>query len=170
MGQQNNMILGSSAMGSGFVTGGAVCGMHNNLVTSGGLTLTANGISSGPVYGVQKNIVAPGISATTAAAPSSPVTTDDVFGKDYRFMLIEKDNVAVKKETERLIKSKDSGKHFTSTTSTSGPGSFSDDSLKREKKMVSSTIESTTVSSGQCRDLLHFAQLRTKYVFSIKIT
>lgn len=97
------------------------------------------------VYGVQKNIVAPGVSATAtgekevdiftrntdsipvkleaqllelffAVVPSSPVTTDDVFVKDYKFMLLEKDNVPAKKESERLL-SKNTGKQFTSTTS-----------------------------------------------------
>lgn len=35
-------------------------------------------------------------------------------------MLLEKDNVPVKKESERRIMSKDTGKVFTSTTSTHG--------------------------------------------------
>lgn len=53
--------------------------------------------------------------------PSSP-TNDEASGKDFKFVLIEKENAPVKKETERLIMTKDTGKQFMSPAppSTSG--------------------------------------------------
>ena len=53
------------------------------------------------------------VSVDFSVVPSSPTPSDDVFSKDFKFMLLEKDNAPVKKETERLIMSKDSGKQFT---------------------------------------------------------
>lgn len=40
--------------------------------------------------------------------------SDDAYKKDYKYMLSEKENVAAKRDTERLILAKDSGKMFTS--------------------------------------------------------
>lgn len=45
--------------------------------------------------------------------PSSP-TYDEASGKDFKFVLIEKENAPVKKETERLVMTKDTGKQFMS--------------------------------------------------------
>lgn len=45
--------------------------------------------------------------------PSSP-STDEASGKDFKFVMIEKDNAPVKKETERLVTTKDTGKQFMS--------------------------------------------------------
>lgn len=45
--------------------------------------------------------------------PSSP-TADEAMGKDFKFVLIEKENAPLKKETERLVVTKDTGKQFMS--------------------------------------------------------
>ena len=45
--------------------------------------------------------------------PSSP-TYDEASGKDFKFVLIEKENAPIKKETERLVMTKDTGKQFMS--------------------------------------------------------
>ncbi|MEQ2162581.1 hypothetical protein GOODEAATRI_021251 [Goodea atripinnis] len=47
--------------------------------------------------------------------PSSP-TSYEASGKDLNFVLIEKENAPVKKETERLVMAKDTGKQFVSTS------------------------------------------------------
>jgi len=59
---------------------------------------------------------------TFTAVPSSPITSDDVFVKDGKFIAIGKENVAAKKETERLIMSKNTGKQFVSSTTSAGAG------------------------------------------------
>uniref|UniRef100_A0A8C1DZU5 Uncharacterized protein n=1 Tax=Cyprinus carpio carpio TaxID=630221 RepID=A0A8C1DZU5_CYPCA len=148
-GMQNNLTLSSSALGS------AAYGMHNNLSTSGG-ALMVNGISTGQVYGAQKNVGSAGFATTVTSVPSSPITADDVFVKDGKFIAIGKDNVAAKKETERLIMSKNTGKQF--ITSTTSAGEDSEDSLKREKKMISSITESTmTASRASTKDKATYA-------------
>lgn len=59
---------------------------------------------------------------TFTAVPSSPITSDDVFAKDGKFIAIGKENVAAKKETERLIMSKNIGKQFVTSTTSAGAG------------------------------------------------
>lgn len=46
--------------------------------------------------------------------PSSPTIDETTSGKDFKFVLIEKENAPVKKETERLVMTKDTGKQFMS--------------------------------------------------------
>lgn len=53
--------------------------------------------------------------------PSSPIN-DEASGKDFKFVLIEKENAPVKKETERLVKTKDTGKQFMSALPASASG------------------------------------------------
>lgn len=53
--------------------------------------------------------------------PSSPIY-DDASGKDVKFVLIEKENAPVKKATERLVVTKDTGKHFMSAAPASTSG------------------------------------------------
>lgn len=53
--------------------------------------------------------------------PSSPIN-DEASGKDFNYVLIEKENSPVKKETERLVMAKDTGKQFMSAAPTSISG------------------------------------------------
>lgn len=53
--------------------------------------------------------------------PSSPIN-DEASGKDFKYVLIEKENSPVKKETERLVMAKDTGKQFMSAAPTSISG------------------------------------------------
>lgn len=50
-------------------------------------------------------------------APSSP-SYDDTLSKDFKFVLVEKENTPVKKESERLVMTKDTGKQFMSAAPT----------------------------------------------------
>lgn len=43
---------------------------------------------------------------------------DDVYKRDYRYMASDKENVPARREGEMLILAKDSGKQFTTTSST----------------------------------------------------
>ena len=54
------------------------------------------------------------VSLLITVRPSSPIN-DESPGKDFKFVLIEKENAPVKKETERLVMTKDTGKQFMST-------------------------------------------------------
>lgn len=115
--------------------------------------------------------------------PSSPIN-DEASGKDFKFVLIEKENIPLKKETERLVTTKDTGKQFMSAPAPSSTfgmtkwyyccmsthilcpvkvgtwcdvllllclaGTYTDDSLKREKqKLSSSSVEEGT--DPKCR-------------------
>lgn len=53
--------------------------------------------------------------------PSSPIS-DEASGKDFKFVLIEKENTPVKKDTERLVMTKDTGKTFLSAAPVSASG------------------------------------------------
>ncbi len=53
--------------------------------------------------------------------PSGPAF-DEVSGKDLKFVLIEKENAPVRKETERLVMAKDTGKQFMSAAPASASG------------------------------------------------
>lgn len=55
--------------------------------------------------------------------PGSPIN-DEASGKDFKYVLIEKDNVPLKKESERLIMAKDTGKQFMSAAPTTVSGNF----------------------------------------------
>lgn len=52
----------------------------------------------------------------------SPVHNLEASGKDFKLMLIEKENTPVHKETERLVMTKDSGKQFMVAAPASGLG------------------------------------------------
>uniref|UniRef100_A0A3Q2QBD9 Uncharacterized protein n=1 Tax=Fundulus heteroclitus TaxID=8078 RepID=A0A3Q2QBD9_FUNHE len=83
--------------------------------------------------------------------PSSPISYETP-GKDFNFVLIEKENAPVRKETERLVMAKDTGKQFVSTAHAAFSGTFSEDSLKREKQKLSSgTVEDGT--DGKCKQM-----------------
>lgn len=58
-----------------------------------------------------------------AVRPSSP-TNDEASGKDFKFVLIEKENMPVRKETERLVMTKDTGKQFMSAVPASTSGNI----------------------------------------------
>ncbi|MEQ2280292.1 hypothetical protein AMECASPLE_018279 [Ameca splendens] len=137
-GVQNNLTLSSPSVNAGQSVSSSVpvYGVQNNL--TGPTILSPTGASSQIVYGLQKNLS--GISAPTVR-PSSP-TSYEASGKDLNFVLIEKENAPVKKETERLVMAKDTGKQFVSNSPAAYTGTFSEDSLKREKqKLSSSTLE-----------------------------
>lgn len=55
--------------------------------------------------------------------PSSP-TIEEASGKDFKFVLIEKENAPVKKETERLVMTKDTGKQFMSAAPSAFAGTI----------------------------------------------
>ncbi|KAF0037843.1 hypothetical protein F2P81_010717 [Scophthalmus maximus] len=111
-GVQNNRTLSSPYVNSGFSAGSTVYGVQNNLAGTGPTALSPTGASAQIVYGVQKNASGAGI-GTTTVRPSSP-TADEAMGKDFKFVLIEKENAPLKKETERLVVTKDTGKQFMS--------------------------------------------------------
>lgn len=52
------------------------------------------------------------------------ISTEETSGKDLKFVLIEKENAPTKKETERLVTTKDTGKMFMSAAPASTPGSI----------------------------------------------
>lgn len=56
-----------------------------------------------------------------AVRPGSP-TNDEASSKDFKFVLIEKENAPVKKETERLVMAKDTGKQFMSAAPSASTG------------------------------------------------
>ena len=56
-----------------------------------------------------------------AVGPSSPIN-DEASSKDFKFILIEKENAPVKKETERLVMTKDTGKQFMSAAPSTSAG------------------------------------------------
>lgn len=58
-----------------------------------------------------------------AVRPGSP-TNDEASGKDFKFVMVEKENAPVKKETERLIMTKDTGKQFMSAAPAATSGNF----------------------------------------------
>ncbi|TRY65927.1 hypothetical protein DNTS_012338 [Danionella cerebrum] len=149
-GMQNNLALSSSALGS------TVYGMQNNLSTYGS-GLMMNGMSAGYGYGA-KNIGSAGLGTTITAVQSGAVTNDDEFMKEGKFMAIGKDNVAAKKETERMIMSKNTGKQFATSGTTAGADTFSEDSLKVEKKIVSGTTD-TAVYKVSTKDKATLAEI-----------
>lgn len=53
---------------------------------------------------------------------SSPAHDLEASAKDFKFVLIEKENVPVNKETERLVMTKDTGKQFMSAAPASASG------------------------------------------------
>uniref|UniRef100_A0A8C2Z7A0 Uncharacterized protein n=1 Tax=Cyclopterus lumpus TaxID=8103 RepID=A0A8C2Z7A0_CYCLU len=97
-------------------------------------------------YGVQKNssngggFISSGVSTTTRSQP------DDSYKKDYKFLISDKENFPAKRDTERLILAKDSGKQFTSSRVQVGGGSISGDSMKKEK-LISSYTETMPLKS-----------------------
>uniref|UniRef100_A0A3Q3EC76 Uncharacterized protein n=1 Tax=Labrus bergylta TaxID=56723 RepID=A0A3Q3EC76_9LABR len=115
-------------------------------------------------YGVQKNmsntggVVSTGVSATTRSQ------TDDAYKKDYKFLISDKENYPAKRDTEMLILAKDSGKQFTSSSS-----SLSGDSIKKEK-LISSYTETMPLKAetgnSYCECPFKYA-LRTQHFISL---
>lgn len=73
--------------------------------------------------------------------PSSPANYE-ASGKDFNFVLIEKENAPIKKETERLAMAKDSGKQFVSAAPSSGINTYYDRfcSAQAPVQMVQETL------------------------------
>ncbi|XP_023287174.1 collagen alpha-1(XVII) chain-like isoform X2 [Seriola lalandi dorsalis] len=141
-GVQNNLTLSSPSMNSGLSVSSTVpvYGVQNNLVSTSPTVLSPTGTHTQIVYGVQKNLSGTGLSTTTVRPGIS--SNGEASGKDFKFVLIEKENMPVKKETERLITTKDTGKLFMSAAPAM---TYSEDSLKREKRKLStSTVEEGT--------------------------
>uniref|UniRef100_A0A3B3D740 Uncharacterized protein n=1 Tax=Oryzias melastigma TaxID=30732 RepID=A0A3B3D740_ORYME len=77
-------------------------------------------------YGVQKNVSNGGGTISTGVSSVTRSQTEDALKRDYKFVVSDKENVPVRRETDMLILAKDSGKQFTSS-------SLSGDSIKKEK-------------------------------------
>uniref|UniRef100_A0A667YNI5 Uncharacterized protein n=1 Tax=Myripristis murdjan TaxID=586833 RepID=A0A667YNI5_9TELE len=90
----------------------AVYGFQNNLAPTSGSVLTTR-------YGVQKNVSNTGGVVSTGV---STIAFCGVFSYDFKYLLLEKENVPVKRDAEVLVLAKDSGKQFTSTTALIGGG------------------------------------------------
>uniref|UniRef100_A0A8C9WE97 Uncharacterized protein n=1 Tax=Scleropages formosus TaxID=113540 RepID=A0A8C9WE97_SCLFO len=149
-GLQNNLTLSSAHPNDALPDGSTVHGVQKNLSSTSATVLTSNGLNSPTGYGVQKNTSQStngsgtvGTAVSTSADPSSP-QTDDVFLKDYKFLLLEKENGPAKKDAEILVVSKDSGKQFTASTS-AGAASFSEDSIRREKMKCTSSSQAAAL-------------------------
>ncbi|KAK5900000.1 hypothetical protein CesoFtcFv8_009418 [Champsocephalus esox] len=153
-GVQNNLTLSSPSMNGGFSAGSTVpmYGLQNNLGTTSPMAFSATGANTHTVYGVQKNVSGPVI-GTTTVRPSSPIN-DESPGKDFKFVLIEKENAPVKKETERLVMTKDTGKQFMSTAHATTSAFFSGDSLQRDKQKLSSSTMGEGTDTKCRQDLL----------------
>uniref|UniRef100_A0A3Q1HBF7 Uncharacterized protein n=1 Tax=Anabas testudineus TaxID=64144 RepID=A0A3Q1HBF7_ANATE len=104
----------------------------------------SGGVSGSYSYNTNHNNLSTTSTLYQSGQPSSPIN-DEASGKDFNYVLIEKENSPVKKETERLVMAKDTGKQFMSAAPTSISATYSEDSLKREKqKLSSSTVEEGT--------------------------
>ncbi|KAL4625028.1 collagen alpha-1(XVII) chain-like [Arapaima gigas] len=110
--------------------GSNVYGVQNNLASTSSTILTSTGVNSlaGTGEANPLHLTLP------PCRPFVPVATsrsqnDDVLLKDYKFLLLEKENIPVKKDTELLIMSKDSGKQFTSAPSRTRGGKGMSDLL-----------------------------------------
>uniref|UniRef100_A0A8C8A0W2 Uncharacterized protein n=1 Tax=Oryzias sinensis TaxID=183150 RepID=A0A8C8A0W2_9TELE len=150
-GVQNNLTLGSPSVNTGLPASGSapVYGVQNNLGGTSQPVYFPPGSGPQIVYGVQKNVSG---SSSSAARPSSSAN-HEALGKDSNFVLIEKENAPIKKETERLVMDKDTGKQFMTAAPSTHSASYSEDSLKREKqKLVSSSGEDGVVAK---RKTLH---------------
>ncbi|XP_067909309.1 collagen alpha-1(XVII) chain isoform X2 [Heterodontus francisci] len=130
-GIQNNKATSPTTGSVGLMTS-TVQGVQNNLTPTSSLVTspTPTQTSSNSVLGVKKNLVSNSSVVSTAQNSSTVGTTstDDILQKDYKFLLLEKENSPPKKDTELLIMSKDSGKFFTPASA-----SFTDDTLKKEQ-------------------------------------
>uniref|UniRef100_A0A3B5KKY9 Uncharacterized protein n=1 Tax=Xiphophorus couchianus TaxID=32473 RepID=A0A3B5KKY9_9TELE len=132
----NNMSGGSPPLSPIPQQSLSVYGFQNNLAPASVGVLTTSG-----GYGVQKN------AANGSAVISSGISTatrsqiDDVYKRDYRYMASDKENVPARREGEMLILAKDSGKQFTTTSS-----SLSGDSIKKEK-LISSYVDTGTLKA-----------------------
>uniref|UniRef100_A0A3P9HU52 Uncharacterized protein n=1 Tax=Oryzias latipes TaxID=8090 RepID=A0A3P9HU52_ORYLA len=123
-----------------------VYGVQNNLGGTSQPVFFPPGSSPQIVYGVQKNVSG---SSSSAARPRSSAN-HEALGKDSNYVLIEKENAPIKKETERLVMDKDTGKQFMTAAPSTHSASYSEDSLKREKqKLVSSSGEDGVVAKSK---------------------
>uniref|UniRef100_A0A8C5CZW2 Collagen alpha-1(XVII) chain-like n=2 Tax=Gouania willdenowi TaxID=441366 RepID=A0A8C5CZW2_GOUWI len=133
-GVQNNLALGSPTVNGSLSVGGSApfYGVQNNLSNSGVALISPTALNTPTGYGVQKNV---SVLSSSTVRPSSS-GNDEV--SDLKLLTLEKDNVAVRKESERLVMSKDTGKTFMSAAPAT-IGSYAEDSLKREKQQLSSS-------------------------------
>ncbi|TRY55429.1 hypothetical protein DNTS_034433 [Danionella cerebrum] len=170
----NNMATGGSVVSSTSPSSLSVYGFHNNLAPVSGVP-SASGVNTHSGYGVQKNYstgprsplaVSTGVSAAgygvqknysstscSTLAASTGLSTSGTAVKvatenvSKRYILLEKENIPLRKETEELVLTKDSGKQFTNSTMNETGGSYSDVSVKKET-MVANYSESAPVKSG----------------------
>uniref|UniRef100_A0AAY4EYU3 Uncharacterized protein n=1 Tax=Denticeps clupeoides TaxID=299321 RepID=A0AAY4EYU3_9TELE len=128
-----------------------VYGMQNNLAGTTGNSVMANGVNTHTGGHLTARWSA-SIFFNILYAGKTKTSSDDVFVNDYKFMLLEKEKSAAKKESERLITAKDTGKQFTTHAAGAGLGSYSNGSLKKEKFM--SSADTTAVrdeGNGLCK-------------------
>lgn len=89
---------------------------------------------------------------------------DDVYKRDYRYMASDKENVPARREGEMLILAKDSGKQFTTTSSThmGGGERWTHAPLWRKRGMshVSGGDKALNLNPGS-----HVLKLQYKYQF-----
>ncbi|XP_043568820.1 collagen alpha-1(XVII) chain-like [Chiloscyllium plagiosum] len=138
---QNNKAT-SSVTGTVGVTTSTVQGVQNNLTATSSLVTspTQTQTNSSSAVGMQKNLVlnSSGVTMGQTSSTVGSTGTDDILQKDYKFLLLEKENTPPKKDTELLIMTKDSGKLFTASPATF-TASTTDDTLKKETLGMSST-------------------------------
>uniref|UniRef100_A0A3Q2DUA1 Uncharacterized protein n=1 Tax=Cyprinodon variegatus TaxID=28743 RepID=A0A3Q2DUA1_CYPVA len=93
--------------------------------------------------------------------------TDDAYKRDYKYTVSEKGNVPARREGEMLILAKDSGKQFTTSSS-----SLSGDSLKKEK-LISSYIDTGTMKTdagnSYCEQRLYTLFIYFSEIFSVNV-
>uniref|UniRef100_A0A8C1KEI6 Uncharacterized protein n=1 Tax=Cyprinus carpio TaxID=7962 RepID=A0A8C1KEI6_CYPCA len=168
------MSTGAALVNSTSPSSLSVYGFHNNLAPASGV-LTSSGVNTQSGYGVQKNYVTSpsstlgvgtgvstagyGVQKNYSSSPSSTLavstgvstsgtgtrTLNENVSK--RYLTLEKENIPVKRETEELILTKDSGKQFTNSTPNGTAGSYSDVSVKKET-ITTSYSESAPVKSS----------------------
>uniref|UniRef100_A0A670I1U3 Uncharacterized protein n=1 Tax=Podarcis muralis TaxID=64176 RepID=A0A670I1U3_PODMU len=149
-GYHNNMTQSSSLMNTAAHSTGSVFGVPNNLAPSSpalhaGLSSSSTGAFSPSLIPPVKlrghrerdmqRVWTPVLRASAATTTGSQ--NDDILRKDCKFLLLEKENVAPKKDVELLIMTKDSGKVF--SASGTGLSCYSEDTLKKDKQAFSSS-------------------------------
>uniref|UniRef100_A0A3Q3BMI0 Uncharacterized protein n=1 Tax=Kryptolebias marmoratus TaxID=37003 RepID=A0A3Q3BMI0_KRYMA len=139
----NNMPGGSPPISPVSPPSLSVYGFQNNLAPTSGSVLTTSGrvcfLLAG--YGVQKNVSNSGGVISSAVSTTTRSQADDAYRRDYKYVVSEKENVPARRDAEMLILAKDSGKQFTTVSS-----SLSGDSIKKEK-LISSYVDTAQLKA-----------------------
>ncbi|KAL8187390.1 UNVERIFIED_CONTAM: hypothetical protein K2H54_047826 [Gekko kuhli] len=91
---------------------------------------------------------------------------DDILRKDCKFLLLEKENVAPKKEVELLIMTKDSGKVFSASNTGLNGGYCTKDTLKKEKQAVSSSYAGDSFLKSETNGGLQSVSTKDKATYA----